>query len=90
MIQEVNVTRDFKSKAPIGTFECSCGFIYARKGPDRLSEDKYHIGRIKAFGDVWKSKLHELAAEGTYSTRALAKMLDVDSKTVKKYLSSEM
>lgn len=90
MIQEVNVTRDFKSKAPIGTFECSCGFIYARKGPDRLAEDKYRIGRIKSFGDVWKAKLHELATEGTYSTRALAKILGVDSKTVKKYLSSEM
>lgn len=90
VIQEVNVTRDFKSKAPIGTFECSCGFIYARKGPDRLSEDKYRIGRIKAFGDVWGAKLHELEAEGTYSTRTVAKMLGVDSKTVKKYLSSDI
>ncbi|WP_349293965.1 TnsD family Tn7-like transposition protein [Bacillus amyloliquefaciens] len=90
VIPEVNVTRDFKSKAPIGTFECSCGFIYARKGPDRLSEDKYRIGRTKAYGDVWKAKLRELEAEGTYSTRTLAKMLGVDSKTVKKYLSSEI
>lgn len=90
VISEVNVTRDYKSKAPIGTFECSCGFIYARKGPDRLSEDKYCIGRIKAFGDVWKGKVRELEAEGTYSTRTLAKMLGVDSKTVKKYLSTEI
>lgn len=90
VIQEVNVTRDFKSIAPIGTFECSCGFIYTRKGLDRLSEDKYRIGRIKAFGDIWKAKLRELEAEGTYSTRTLAKMLGVDSKTVKKYLSSEI
>ncbi|MGE7307415.1 TnsD family transposase [Priestia megaterium] len=90
VIPEINVTRDFKSKAPIGTFECSCGFIYARKGPDRLSKDKYRIGRIKVFGNVWKARLHEFAAEGTYSTRALAKILGVDSKTVKKYLSSEM
>lgn len=90
VIREVNVTRDFKSKAPIGTFKCSCGFIYARKGPDRLSEDKYRIGRIKVFGDTWKAKLRELEAEGKYSTRALAKMLGVDSKTVKKYLSSEI
>ncbi|HZH60986.1 MAG TPA: TnsD family Tn7-like transposition protein [Metabacillus sp.] len=70
------------------TFECSCGFIYARTGPDRLSEDKYRIGRTKAFGDVWKDKLHELAIEGTYSTRALARMLGVDSKTVKRHLTS--
>lgn len=90
VIQEISVTRDYKSKAPIGTFVCSCGFIYARKGPDRLSEDKYRIGRIKVFGDTWKAKLDELEAEGKYSTRALAKMLGVDSKTVKKYLSSEI
>lgn len=90
VIPEVNVTRDFKSKAPIGMFECSCGFIYARKGPDRLSKDKYRIGRVKAFGDVWKAKLHELEAKGTSSTRTLAKMLGVNSKTVKKYLSSEI
>ncbi|MFC0416752.1 TnsD family transposase [Cytobacillus solani] len=90
VIPEVNVTRDFKSKAPIGTFECSCGFIYARKGPDRLSGDKYRIGRIKVFGDVWNGKLRELKAEGTHSARTLAKMLGVDSKTVKKYLSLEI
>lgn len=90
VIPEVNVTRDFKSTAPIGTFECSCGFIYARKGPDSISEDKYRIGRIKAFGDVWKAKFCELVAEGTYSIRTLAKMLGVDSKTVKKYLSSDI
>ncbi|MEC0665821.1 TnsD family transposase [Priestia flexa] len=88
VIHEVNVTRDFKSNAPIGTFECSCGFIYARKGPDRLSEDKYRIGRTKAYGDVWKAKLHELAVDGTYSIRALARMLGVDSKTVKGHLAS--
>ncbi|GAE37136.1 TnsD family Tn7-like transposition protein [Halalkalibacter akibai] len=90
IIHEVNVTRDFKSKSPIGTFECPCGFVYSRKGPDRLPEDMYHIGRIKAFGDVWRFKLHQLATEGTYSTRTLARMLGVDSKTVIKYLSSEI
>ncbi|WP_342540504.1 TnsD family transposase [Heyndrickxia sp. FSL K6-6286] len=87
VIPEVNVTRDFKSKAPIGTFECSCGFIYARKGPDRLSEDKYRIGRTKAYGDVWKAKLHELTAKGMYSTRLIANILGVDTKTVKRQLS---
>ncbi|MFT8320045.1 MAG: TnsD family transposase [Bacillus sp. (in: firmicutes)] len=89
LIPEVKITRDFKSKAPIGTFKCSCGFTYSRKGPDRLPEDKYRIGRIKVLGDVWKVKLYELESKGTYSTRTLAKMLGVDSKTVKKYLSSE-
>ncbi|WP_335870903.1 TnsD family transposase [Bacillus sp. 2205SS5-2] len=90
VIPEVNVTRDFSSKAPIGTFECSCGFIYARKGPDRLSKDKYCIGRVKSFGETWKARLSELVAVGAYSTRTIAKMLGVDPKTVKKHLSSEI
>lgn len=87
VISGVTVTRDFKSDAPIGTFKCSCGFIYARKGPDKLVEDKYRIGRIKVFGDVWKDKVRTLANEGELSTRAMAKILGVDSKTVKKYLN---
>lgn len=86
VIQEVNVTRDCKSKALISTFECSGGFIYARKGYLKI----IRIERIKAFGDAWKAKLRELEAEGTYSTRTLAKMLGIDSKTVKKYLSSDI
>ncbi|QOY37725.1 TnsD family Tn7-like transposition protein [Anaerobacillus isosaccharinicus] len=89
VIEKVTVTRDYKSKAPIGTFECSCGFVYARKGPDQSTDDLYHIGRIKSFGNVWKAKLIELGKEQTYSIRALGKMLGVDSKTIKKYLQSE-
>ncbi|MBO0992595.1 TnsD family Tn7-like transposition protein [Bacillus sp. SD088] len=86
VISNVKVTRDFKSTAPIGTFECSCGYIYARKGPDKSSEDKYHIGRVKVFGDTWMAKLRVLANKNL-SIRVTAKMLGVDSKTVKKYLS---
>lgn len=57
VIPSVKVTRDFKTKAPIGTFCCSCGFVYARKGPDNNVEDQYRIGRIKAFGHVWRKLL---------------------------------
>ncbi|MBR9675107.1 transposase [Bacillus cereus] len=90
VIQEVIVTRDFKSKVPIGTFNCSCGFIYARKGPDKLVDDLYRIGRIKAFGGVWKEKLKEMNGEKRYSVREMARMFGVDSKTIKKYLDSDM
>jgi hypothetical protein len=86
VISEVTVIRDFKSNAPIATFKCFCGFIYARKGPDSSQDDLYRIGRIKAFGDVWKGKLKELEAERKYSIRALARTLGVDSKTIKKHL----
>lgn len=87
LIHHVTITRDFKSTGPIATFECSCGFIYARKGPDKSNEDKYHIGRVKVFGDTWETKLQSLANNGNLSIRAIAQTLGVDSKTVKKYLS---
>src|SRR5699024_6825576 len=77
-----------KTAAPIGTFECSCGYIYARKGPDKSSEDKYHIGRVKVFGDTWMDKLRVLASNKNLSIRAMAEMLGVYSKTVKNYLSA--
>ncbi|MEF8683258.1 UNVERIFIED_CONTAM: TnsD family transposase [Bacillus cereus] len=85
VIPSVGVTRDFKSTAPIGTFSCSCGFVYTRKGPDRSLEDRFRIGRVKVFGEVWKSFLKQLSKKGL-GTRAIARELGVDSKTVKKYL----
>ncbi|MGG0293734.1 TnsD family Tn7-like transposition protein [Bacillus pacificus] len=74
---------------PIGTFNCSCGFIYARKGSDKLVDDLYRIGRIKAFGGVWKEKLKEINGEKRYSLREMARMLGVNPKTIKKYLDSD-
>ncbi|MCR8855662.1 TnsD family transposase [Lysinibacillus fusiformis] len=88
VITKVAVTRDYKTKDTIGTFTCACGFIYARKGPDMSKENQYRIGRVKAFGEVWQSKLEELAKENM-SIRAIAKKLGVDSKTVKKYMNIE-
>ncbi|MCK1997438.1 TnsD family transposase [Psychrobacillus psychrodurans] len=85
IVTSVEVTRDFKSKSPIGTFTCSCGFIFARKGPDRIDKDRYQIGRVKVFGHVWKKKLQELSKQ-SLSIRAITRELNVDSKTVKKYL----
>ncbi|MGR5962533.1 TnsD family Tn7-like transposition protein [Bacillus paranthracis] len=85
VIPNVEVTRDFKSTASIGTFSCSCGFVYARKGPDMSLDDRFRIGRVKVFGEVWKSKLKQLSKK-RLSTRAIARELGVDSKTVKKYL----
>src|SRR5699024_12089085 len=71
VISNVKITRDFKTTAPIGTFECSCGYIYARKGPDKSSEDKYHIGRVKVFGATWMDKLRVLASNKNLSIRAI-------------------
>ncbi|QFG00799.1 transposase [Psychrobacillus glaciei] len=89
VIQDVEVTRDYKTNSPIGTFTCSCGFVYARKGPDISLEDKFRIGRVKEFGEVWQIKLKQLANKNI-STRAISRELGVDSKTVKKYLEEHL
>lgn len=83
-INECSVTRDFKSGFPVGTFKCSCGFEYSRKGPDKSKEDEYRIGRIKCFGDVWLEKLNQINQQDI-SLRSKAKFLGVDPMTVKKY-----
>lgn len=84
VVQDLRIRYDSKIKRPIGTFACSCGFIYARKGPDTNEDDKYRIGRIKALGSVWEHKLGELL-QGNLSLREIARRLRVDVNTVKKY-----
>ncbi|MCS1394209.1 TnsD family Tn7-like transposition protein [Lysinibacillus boronitolerans] len=85
VISSVDVTRDYKTNAPVGTFKCTYGFIYSRKGPDKTSEDRFHIGRVKEFRHVWQEKLKQLA-KSDISIRAIAREIGVDSKTVKRYL----
>ncbi|QQZ09609.1 TnsD family Tn7-like transposition protein [Heyndrickxia vini] len=85
VITDLKVSRCSRTKRPVGTFSCSCGFIYSRQGPDKTNEDKKKIGRIKAFGDVWLKKLHHLIHVEKISYRSCAKILNVDTNTVIKY-----
>ncbi|MGG1659272.1 TnsD family transposase [Brevibacillus sp. NRS-1366] len=82
-VVELKVTRCYQTKRPVGTFTCHCGFMYSRRGPDQCRDDQYKIGRIKAFGDVWKGKLKELISEGE-TLRGIAKILQCDPQTVKR------
>jgi hypothetical protein len=85
VVCECKVTADYKTRVPVGTFECSCGFIYSRKGPDKSKDDLFKIGTIKCFGHLWEEKLKELLKEGGRSIRSIANSMGCDSKTVKKY-----
>lgn len=85
VINEVEITHCCDTKRPVGTFECSCGFIYSRRGPDTSKDDLFKIGRIKSFGPVWEAKLAELIKNGGKSIRQIARELNIDSKTVKVY-----
>ncbi|MFB6469511.1 TnsD family transposase [Cytobacillus sp. Hz8] len=84
VIIEVSVRYDSKIKRPVGTFSCSCGFVYARSGPDSSEEDRYRVGRVKKLGQIWEAKLKELLQKGL-SLREIARRLKVDVNTVKKY-----
>ena len=80
IIQHYKVTSDYKTREPVGTFSCKCGFTYSRK----LKNDKYKIGRIKNFGSIWENRLKELV-ECNNSIRSIATVLKCDCKTVIKY-----
>ncbi|NQX71812.1 TniQ family protein [Paenibacillus alba] len=86
VVEECKISRCSKSLKPIGTFACTCGFVFARKGPDITSEDRYRIGRIKQFGDVWRAKLRELTKTQSLSFRQMGRELNVNSITVQRQL----
>lgn len=83
-----DITRCSKTGQPVGTFECSCGFIYARKGPDQTIDDRFRIGRIKSFGDEWNDKLRIMSHQNI-SLREMARKLSCDPKTVVSNLSNK-
>jgi hypothetical protein len=86
VIDSCEITRDYKTKDPVGTFSCKCGFVYSRRGPDKKEDDFYKIGRIKEFGLVWERKLSELSGQDL-SLRKKAEILGVDPMTVKNKLN---
>ncbi|MBP1863665.1 mRNA-degrading endonuclease HigB of HigAB toxin-antitoxin module [Clostridium tetanomorphum] len=84
-IVDVNIKHNADSKKPLGTFRCSCGFIYSRTGPDIENDDRYKISKIKVYGPIWEEKLKELA-EKRLSLRETARQLNADPATIKKYV----
>lgn len=87
IVTDLKITPDYKTRVPVGTFTCSCGFIYSRKGPDKLESDKYKIGRIKQFGYQWENKLSQYLSS-SYSTTKIADLMGCDKKTILKYKDS--
>jgi hypothetical protein len=82
-----DITRCSKTGQPVGTFSCSCGFVYSRKGPDQSIDDQFKIGRVKSFGEVWNKKLC-VVSQYDLSLREMARLLGCDPKTVISRLSN--
>lgn len=74
------------TKKPVGTFTCECGFVYCRTGPDEKESDSHQIGKIKAVGPVWQQKLKHLVEGEQLGLRAIARELQVDPRTVNRYV----
>ncbi len=85
VVTELKITPDYKTRLPVGTFTCDCGFIYSRKGPDKVIGDRYKIGRIKEFGSLWEETLKEYLLERKYGLRELARIMNCDPKTIVKF-----
>jgi hypothetical protein len=85
VVRDLKITEDYKTRVPVGTFTCECGFVYSRKGPDKIEADKYKIGRIKSFGKVWEDKLMSYLKEEKYGLRETARLMGCDPGTVLKY-----
>lgn len=85
VVTDIKITSDYKTREPVGTFSCYCGFIYSRKGPDETKDDRYRIGRIKEFGSEWEGVLKSYLNEGRYGLRELSRKMECDPKTILKY-----
>lgn len=85
VVTHLTITSDYKTREPVGSFECECKYIYSRKGPDKTESDRYRKGRVKEFGTVWEDKLKKLLSEQCHSYRKIADKLGCDIKTIHKY-----
>ncbi|MFF3102617.1 TnsD family transposase [Viridibacillus arvi] len=84
-ITDIEVRVCYKTKVTMGIFRCHCGFHYLRKGFDKNKSDRYKIGRVLQFGDVWIDEVKKLINEQKLRYRLVARRLGVDTKTVIKY-----
>lgn len=70
---------------PVGTFACSCGFVYRRTGPDLVPGDCFRVGKISTFGPLWEGALRRRWNDFTTSLEQIARYLGVDPVTVKSH-----
>jgi hypothetical protein len=68
--------------AILGTFTCSCGFCYTRRGPDKTEADRDRIGSIVTYGPLWMGKLYTLKYQKKLTQNQISKILKVSPVTV--------
>lgn len=76
-------TKKFRGR-PRGVFSCSCGFVYARIGPDTREEDRFTYSIVQSYGASWEALLRELWDDRTSSITQIASNLCVSTLTLKR------
>ncbi|OME19911.1 TnsD family Tn7-like transposition protein [Paenibacillus odorifer] len=71
---------------PLGTFRCSCGFVYSRIGPDSKNEETYQYTAIVKYGEIWDNSLIELAKNNHNNYSKLSRIFLVSPSSIKKEL----
>jgi hypothetical protein len=74
-----------KTGRPLGTFNCECGFVYNRVGPDTSEEDRYRVDSVESYGPVWEKILREAWSDASLSIGRMARQLGVSDLTVVRY-----
>lgn len=85
VITQVQVTWSHEAQKALGTFSCSCGFIYSTTDPLLPARERFKFGKVKSFGELWERKLKELAERRKLGLRETARRLKVDPLTVKRH-----
>lgn len=82
IIKSVSISYSNDMKKLVGTFSCSCGFIYSTSDISVPYSKRLSCGKIKAYGYLWENKLKSLFSNKSLSLRETARQLKVDPKTV--------
>jgi Tn7-like transposition protein D/TniQ len=77
-----NLTKGDKYRRPIAIFECDCGFIYQRLGPDKSEADKFRFSSIREYGKVWEKKFTELWKDLSISSAEIGRKIGTSSTSV--------
>ena len=89
VVVHVVVAHHAERKRPVGEFRCPhCGFTYLRNGPDRSGEHRLQVDAVRDYGPCWRQKLVDLWSGSRCSLRSLARSLDVDPLTAKRWAMS--
>jgi hypothetical protein len=86
VIMECQLGERLRYGKPAGKFVCECGFAYVRIGPDSSPEDRFRVGRIISFGQVWEDKLNQLWEDSSLSISEIGRRLGVDPLTVRRHV----